>query len=108
MTILLKRLMACTYTTNKSDRWIFVISGLLHVTVPDDNTAFFATAGKSGILFASDTSGVSTRGHGTDFRNADTIVVTVPTRDNQVPAHTILHAGPCTKAENFGQFDLTG
>ncbi|KAI0380833.1 hypothetical protein F5Y04DRAFT_256814 [Hypomontagnella monticulosa] len=89
-------------------QWIFVLSGLMRVTVPDDSTAFYASGGKSGILFASDTPEVSTKGHLTSFPGTEgTLVATIPTKNNQNPAHTVLHSGPCKKAENFGLSDLT-
>ncbi|KAI4859298.1 hypothetical protein F4820DRAFT_467164 [Hypoxylon rubiginosum] len=74
-----------------------VVAGLVHFTLPDDDTAgAYISGGSSSIMFAADTAEVSQRGHNARFPGlTETIVLQIPTHDGEVPKHSVLHMGPC-------------
>ena len=48
------------------------------------------------MILAADTKNVSALGHKTMYPSKEeTVGIQIPTRDNEIPAHRVLHAGPC-------------
>ncbi|KAI1799470.1 hypothetical protein F4811DRAFT_543738 [Daldinia bambusicola] len=85
-------------------QWVSFASGLAHITLPDDSsTSALVSGGEFGLIFAADTAPVSERGHRTQYLGiTETIVLQIPTRDGEVPAHDVLHMGPCDSSEVAG------
>lgn len=84
------------------------MKGLAYFTLPDDNsTSAYISAGEHGIIFAADTPDVSHKGHQTQLVGmTETIVLFIPTKDGEEPAHEVLHSGPCTADEAGGLGEL--
>ncbi|KAK6851863.1 hypothetical protein PG995_011988 [Apiospora arundinis] len=86
-------------------RWVVPIAGMGIATLPGDpgNNLYFAKDMPSGFFFAGDTVDLSKIGHGTynpGYNSA--IILQIPTLDNKVPEHTVLHAGYCTSKDTSG------
>lgn len=80
------------------------MSGLAYITLPDDNTtSAYVSGGEFGLIFAADTADVSEKGHRTQYPGiTETIALQIPVKDNKIPAHTVLHSGPCVVSEIAG------
>lgn len=81
-----------------------VLSGLAHISVPDEEESAFVTGGEFGMLFAGD---LAELGGGVGHRTAypgltETVILQLPIGGNVAPAHTVLHAGPCKAGEVVG------
>lgn len=66
--------------------------------MPDNNITTVTEPGEIGLLFFTDTSDVSEKGHGCYYPGAtETIFLQIPTKDGGVPDHEVLSDdGPCT------------
>jgi hypothetical protein len=86
------------------NQWVAFTTGLAYITLPEDpDTTAYVTGGEFGFIFASDVAGVSEVGHRTQYPGiTETIALQIPTRDGEVPAHSVLHIGPCTADEISG------
>ena len=52
------------------------------------------------MALAADTKNVSKLGHTTVYPGKEeTVALQIPTRNNEIPAHTVLHSGPCSWEE---------
>ena len=81
-------------------RYVAFLSGVAHVTLPDNPDTATIQGGRNGLIIAADTAAVSTKGHNTDYPSGqETIAIQIPTQGGVVPEHTVLHAGPCRKKE---------
>lgn len=80
------------------------LSGLAHLSLPEDpTTSAYVLGGEFGLIFAADTADVSGVGHSTSYPgNTETVALQVPTLDGEIPAHSILHDGPCTAVDVMG------
>lgn len=85
-------------------RWVVFLSGLAYITLPADNTtSVYVSGGQFGLIFAADTSAVSGTGHITSYPgNTETVTLEIPTEDGEIPAHSILHPGPCVADDIIG------
>ncbi|KAI1391405.1 uncharacterized protein F4822DRAFT_184795 [Hypoxylon trugodes] len=85
-------------------QWAIVIAGLLHISLPHDNTtSAYIPAGENGIVFAADTADISYTGHVSQFPGVtETVFLQFPTSDGGVPPHRELHMGPCKVHETSG------
>ncbi|KAI4865459.1 hypothetical protein F4821DRAFT_252406 [Hypoxylon rubiginosum] len=85
-------------------QWVMYTSGLVHITLPDDNsTSAYVSGGEFGLVFAADTADISRQGHRTRYLGtSEVIALQIPTKDGEVPAHTVLHEGPCDANEVVG------
>ncbi|OTB06055.1 hypothetical protein M426DRAFT_319129 [Hypoxylon sp. CI-4A] len=85
-------------------QWVIFTAGLADITLPDDNsTHAYVSGGEFGVIFAADTADASTKGHRTEYPGVtETIALQIPTKDNTVPAHEVLHRGPCSQADTAG------
>lgn len=81
-----------------------MLSGAAYITLPEDETtSVYVSAGQFSLIFAADTSEVSTRGHGTSYPGTtETTVLQIPAEDGEIPAHSVLHPGPCTANDTVG------
>ncbi|KAI0426735.1 hypothetical protein F5Y09DRAFT_345382 [Xylaria sp. FL1042] len=85
-------------------QWVVFLTGVAHITLPDDNTTdAFIIGGPFGLIFAADTDDVSTKGHRTQHIGlTETILFEMPTADGEVPQYHVLHMGPCDAGEIAG------
>ncbi|RYP08957.1 hypothetical protein DL764_001568 [Monosporascus ibericus] len=85
-------------------RWVAFILGLAYIIIPDGNTISAHVSGDEfGLIFAADVTEVSGKGHRTQYPGiTETIALVMPTADGQVPAHSLLHMGPCSAEEVVG------
>lgn len=79
---------------------------MAYITLPSDpTTSAYVSGGQFGIIFASDTAAVSGSGHNTKYPGTtETVAIQVPTEDGKIPAHSVLHAGPCRPDEHMRIF----
>ena len=82
-------------------RYVMFLSGAAEVSVPGSSQHSFITSGLNGLFFAADTAAVSTTGHVTAFTEL-TILIQIPTAGGVVPAHRVLHSGPCRGEDLVG------
>lgn len=89
-------------------RWVIFLSGLAYITLPADNTtSVYVSGGQFGLIFAADTADVSGTGHSTAYPGTtETVALQVPTLDNEIPDHTVLHTGPCAADDVAGLLAL--
>ncbi|KAM0794798.1 hypothetical protein BDR22DRAFT_814553 [Usnea florida] len=82
-------------------QWVVFISGLAVISLPNSTeTATVVPGSRNGLILATDTQNVSTLGHVTSYPSKEkTAVVLIPVRDNEIPAHTVLHGGSCKRDE---------
>lgn len=81
-----------------------ITSGVALLTVPDEEEypGYLFSAGSAfGLLFAADTADVSQSGHDSWYIT-DVTFLQIPTKDGEIPKHTILHMGPCYASEEVG------
>ena len=77
-------------------RYVAFLSGEAVVTLPNSTQTATIYGGENGLIIAADTANVSTYGHITTYpSNRETHAIQIPTLYNEIPAHTVLHAGPC-------------
>ncbi|KAI0398740.1 hypothetical protein F4802DRAFT_592232 [Xylaria palmicola] len=86
------------------NQWVVFMSGLAYITLPDDAaTSAYVAGGQFGLIFAADTSDVSTKGHRTQYPGVtETVALQIPTADGKVPKHKVLHMGACSISEIAG------
>ncbi|XXH05718.1 hypothetical protein Hte_012154 [Hypoxylon texense] len=87
-----------------SNLWVMFTAGLAYITLPNDaNTSALVPGGQFGLIFAADTRDVTPDGHRTQYPGVtETIALQIPTRDGKVPAHSVVHMGPCTAGDVAG------
>jgi hypothetical protein len=87
---------ACTSTqhTDHISRIVHFLSGLAHITLPQDPTKdLWIVGGKGGLLFAVDTQGL---GHLTTYpSDRETVAIAVPFQDGAVPEYEVVKDGAC-------------
>ncbi|KAI1295734.1 hypothetical protein F5Y03DRAFT_371717 [Xylaria venustula] len=86
------------------NQWVVFLSGLAYVSLPGDETSgVYIAGGEFGLIFAADTEDVSATGHRTQYPGTtETTALQIPTVDGKLPAHSVLHPGPC------GPSDISG
>jgi hypothetical protein len=90
-------------THSESCRYVYFISGLAHITLPNATGEVWVQGGKYGLIIAADDAAVSKYGHTTSYPgDADTVALQVPFKGGVAPNHTVLHSGPCTWPEMTG------
>ncbi|CAF9943571.1 MAG: hypothetical protein ALECFALPRED_000705 [Alectoria fallacina] len=81
-------------------QWVSFVSGLAVISLPNSTESATIHGGRNGLILAADTRNVSTLGHKTVYPSKEeTVGIQIPTRNNDIPAHTVLHAGPCDREE---------
>jgi len=87
-------------TTILHRRWVVVLAGEAVVSLPNSTQTATIPGGRNGLILAADIKNASTYGHITVYPNKkETIVMQIPTADNVIPPHSVLHDGPCAKSE---------
>lgn len=85
---------------------MYIISGLAYITLPTNHVSAYIS-GEFGLLFAADTVGMSNLGHRTQYPGiTETVSISMPTVDGQIPSHSLLHYGPCAKKDVVGYDDI--
>jgi hypothetical protein len=79
---------------------VHFLSGVAHITAPQNILIdLWLVGGKSGLLFAVDTTGP---GHISKYpSDQDTIAITAPFAGGKVPEYEILSEGPCLGMQTF-------
>ena len=91
---------SCQIKAHVLFRWVAFIGGEAVISLPNSTQIASVPGGRRGLILAVDTANVSTLGHITNYpSNEETVALQIPTLNNQVPAHTILHDGPCKLEE---------
>lgn len=81
-------------------QWVVFLSGLAFVSLPNSTETATIPGGRNGLILAVDTKNVSTLGHITMYPSKkETVAIQIPTKDNEIPAHMVLHVGPCRRDE---------
>lgn len=81
-------------------RWVAFIAGEAVVSLPNSTQKATVQGGRHGLILAADTANVSTFGHITMYPGKkETVAIQIPTANNEIPPHTVLHGGPCVKIE---------
>ncbi|KAJ5123668.1 hypothetical protein N7448_009765 [Penicillium atrosanguineum] len=81
-------------------QWVIFLSGLAHITLPNSTAEAWVAGGKNGAILALDTADVSAFGHYTTYPSKEqTITLEIPLGNEGIPAHTVLHGGPCKGEE---------
>jgi hypothetical protein len=77
-----------------------VLSGLAHITLPQDEAKeLWLLGGKSGLLFAADTEGL---GHVTRYpSDQETITFVTPFEGGIVPPHEVIKEGGCERGSTW-------
>jgi len=77
---------------------VHFLSGLAHITLPDDTTQdLWLVGGAGGLVFATDTAGA---GHITTYPSDQlTVGVVAPFEGGRVPAYEVLGEGACEGAQ---------
>jgi hypothetical protein len=86
--------------TAPAPQLVHFLSGLAHLTLPnDDSVDLWIVGGKSGLLFAVDTTGT---GHVTRYpSDQETVAITAPFTGGSIPEHEVLAEGPCVGMQTF-------
>jgi hypothetical protein len=86
--------------TAPAPQLVHFLSGVAHVTLPQDPSVdLWIVGGKSGLLFAVDTTG----GHITRYpSDEETVAITAPFAKGILPEYTVLMDGPCLGMQTFG------
>ena len=80
------------------DRFVAFTSGEAVVSIPGSASKAHIKGGRDGLIFAADTANVSTMGHLTQYLSGqETTALQIPTAGGGIPAHTVVHQGPCKK-----------
>ena len=81
-------------------RWVVFLAGEAVISLPNSTQTATVPGGRNGLILATDIKNVSTIGHITVYPSKkETVVMQIPTADNAIPPHTVLHEGPCVKSE---------
>ena len=82
------------------DRWVAFIAGKVVISLPKSTQTATVPGGRHGLILAADTANVSTLGHITKYPSKqETVGIQIPTANNEVPPHTVLHEGACVNTE---------
>ncbi|KAF2023705.1 hypothetical protein EK21DRAFT_80253 [Setomelanomma holmii] len=86
--------------TAPAPQLVHFLSGIAHVTLPQDNTAdIWIVGGKGGLLFATDTTGV---GHITTYpSDQETVALVAPFAGGVIPSFEVQNEGPCLGKQTF-------
>jgi hypothetical protein len=79
---------------------VHFISGLAHVTLPQDSaTDLWIVGGRGGVLLAVDK---TREGHVTSYPgDAETVAIIAPFEDGVVPEYSVVKEGPCEGLQTF-------
>jgi hypothetical protein len=84
-------------------RYVVFLSGLAHVTLPNEPGEAWIQGGKYGLIIAADGGGASKDGHITTYPSAaDTATLQIPFAPGKIPDHSVLYPGPCAYSDMVG------
>ncbi|KAF2673270.1 hypothetical protein BT63DRAFT_397038 [Microthyrium microscopicum] len=83
-------------------RYSLVLSGLVHITLPNSKHEAWLQGGQYGLLIAADLKNTSKSGHITDFPAKDQTVIAQFPILGDLPEHAVLYKGPCKLPELIG------
>ncbi|KAL6712881.1 hypothetical protein ACLMJK_009593 [Lecanora helva] len=87
-----------------SVQYVAFLSGKAVISLPNSTQTATVPGGRNGLILAIDIKNVSTLGHITVYpSNQTTVVLQIPTANNTIPAHSVLHNGPCFDSEQNTQ-----
>jgi hypothetical protein len=82
--------------TDTLQRYSMILHGLVHISLPNSKDETYIQPGPLSTLLVIDERNISIAGHITEFPGSETtLIAQFPVAGNQVPAHTVLHSGPC-------------
>jgi hypothetical protein len=83
-----------------NNRIVHVLSGLAHITLPQDEAKeLWLVGGKGALLIAADTSGM---GHVTVYpSDQETVTFVTPFEGGRVPEHEVVNEGPCEGVQTW-------
>ncbi|KAL9125698.1 MAG: hypothetical protein Q9217_005143 [Psora testacea] len=77
-------------------QYVAFTAGKAVLSLPNSPETATIQGGRNGLIFAADTADVSKQGHITKYPGKkETIALQIPTVNGEIPAHTVLHTGPC-------------
>lgn len=78
---------------------VHFLSGVAHVTLLESDSELWIVGGKAGLVFAVDTVGT---GHVTKYpSDQETVSITAPFEDGEVPEYEVLNDGSCEGTQTF-------
>ncbi|KAI2629792.1 hypothetical protein GGR54DRAFT_650077 [Hypoxylon sp. NC1633] len=81
-------------------QYLWVITGIVHITLPNATGEASIYGGKYGLMYAEDTKDISRYGHVSwSYGRDEMLAVSFPVKNNVNPAHKVLHHGPCEEEE---------
>ncbi|KAI9879906.1 MAG: hypothetical protein M1830_006573 [Pleopsidium flavum] len=81
-------------------QYVAFLSGLAHITLPNSKQEAWIHGGQHGLIIAADTAAVSKEGHITKYPSKkETTALQIPTAEEAVPEHIVLHEGACQRSE---------
>ncbi|KAI9712067.1 MAG: hypothetical protein M1820_001776 [Bogoriella megaspora] len=85
-------------------QWVAFIAGEAVISLPNSTQQARIQGGRHGLILAADTANVSTLGHITNYPSKhETVALQIPTVNNEIPSHQVLHEGACVPDEENNQ-----
>lgn len=82
-------------------RWSAFLAGEMVISLPNSTQKATIRGGRHGLILATDTANASKYGHIPKFPSKqETIVIEIPTANNEIPSHTVLYEGACRYEES--------
>ncbi|KAK0513388.1 hypothetical protein JMJ35_004374 [Cladonia borealis] len=82
-------------------QWVAFLAGEAVVSLPNSTQTAIIHGGRYGLILAADTAKASTSGHITKYPSKkETVAIQIPTANNEIPSHSVLHGGACRQEES--------
>ena len=76
------------------------MAGETVVSLPNSTQTATIRGGRYGLMLVTDTANVSRYGHISKFPSMkETVVIQLPTENNEIPSHSVLYEGECRHEE---------
>ncbi len=77
------------------------MAGEAVVSLPNSTQTATIQGGRYGLILAADTANASKLGHITKYPSMkETVAIQIPTANNEIPSHSVLHEGACRHEES--------
>ena len=77
------------------------MAGEAVVSLPNSTQTATIHGGRYGLILAADTANASKFGHITKYPSMkETVAIQIPTANNEIPSHAVLHEGACRHKES--------
>ncbi|KAK6078124.1 small secreted protein [Seiridium cupressi] len=86
-------------------QWVYFITGLAHITLPNSSDEAWINGGKYGLLWAGDPSKFSKHGHST-FYHEQSVTLALMTEGGKEPKHEVVRQGACVPDDLLGMAAL--